>query len=451
MTLIPRREYLVLLAGDLAVFFISLYLTLVVRYIALPSTTLLSGFVLPFALLFAVWIATFFLAGLYGRHTRLFRSRLLATILYTQVLNIIIAALFFFFLPVFGIAPKTILFLDLLVSSTLIIVWRAFIFPRISFGRTLKGVLIASGPDAQALAEEIQHDHRYPFTLDSFVDTSRASNAEVIREALRAMESAEVAFLIVDFSDKSIAASFPIMYDAAFRKRRFALVDAVELYQEMFERAPLSLLRYEWILENVSSSRVYDGLKRLIDVLAALGIGAITLVLYPFVALAVKLDDGGPLFITQTRVGRFQQPIRIIKFRTMSGNDEGNYGRNGVSQLVVTRVGTILRALRIDEFPQLWNVLIGDLSLIGPRPELPALAGLYSARIPYYSARYLVAPGLSGWAQLKHDRDPHHGEAIEETREKLSYDLYYLKHRSLFLDFYILLQTFRVMFTARGS
>ena len=95
--------------------------------------------------------------------------------------------------------------------------------------------------------------------------------------------------------------------------------------------------------------------------------------------------------------------------------------------------------------------LRGDLSLVGPRPELPAIAGIYSAKIPYYNARYLVAPGLSGWAQLKHDRDPHHGHDVAETKEKLAYDLYYLKHRSLFLDIYIILQTFRLLVSARGS
>ncbi len=451
MILVPRKEYLVLLGGDLVVFVVSLYLTLTLRYLSLPSYHLLQPFVLPFTLLFAVWVGIFFLAGLYGRYTRLFRTRLLATIVYAQVINIIIAALFFFFIPAFGIAPKTILFFYLLISSALIMLWRVLFFPRISLGRKLKGVLIASGADAETLAHEIQHDSRYPFTLDAFVDTERASRPEVIREALRAMENDEVAFLIVDFSDKAIVSSFPIMYDAAFRKRRFALIDAVELYQEMFERVPISLLRYEWILENLSSSRVYDDLKRSIDIFVAFAIGIVSLLFYPFVALAIKLDDGGPLFITQTRVGRFQQPIKILKFRTMSGNDEGNYGKNGVSKLRVTCVGKWLRTLRVDELPQLWNVLVGDLSLIGPRPELPALVGLYSARIPYYSARYLVAPGLSGWAQLKHDRDPHHGADIEETRAKLSYDLYYLKHRSLFLDLYILLQTLRVVFTARGS
>jgi lipopolysaccharide/colanic/teichoic acid biosynthesis glycosyltransferase len=177
----------------------------------------------------------------------------------------------------------------------------------------------------------------------------------------------------------------------------------------------------------------------------------ISLIIYPFVALAIKLEDGGNVFITQERVGRYQKPIHIVKFRTMSGNDNGVYDASGKSTLRVTRVGKWLRLLRIDELPQLWNVVSGALSLVGPRPELPALAAQYNARIPYYNARYLVSPGLTGWAQIRHDRDPHHGADVAETKMKLSYDLYYLKRRSLVLDIFIMLQTVRIVFTARGS
>ncbi len=160
---------------------------------------------------------------------------------------------------------------------------------------------------------------------------------------------------------------------------------------------------------------------------------------------------GGSIFITQERVGKFEEPIYIKKFRSMSGNDEGKYGEGGKTTLVVTRVGKWLRLLRIDELPQLWSIVKGDLSIVGPRPELPALAAQYNARIPYYNARYLIAPGLTGWAQIRHDRDPHHGADVVETKAKLSYDLYYLKRRSLLLDVFLMLQTVRIIITARGT
>jgi len=451
MTLVPKREYILLLIGDLAVFTASLWLTLFLRYLEVPSTALFMQHFVPFSLLFAAWVVVFFVAGLYGRHTRLFRSRLTATILYTLTINVALAALFFFLIPSFGLAPKTILALYLAVSFVLVFLWRVILFPHMPRAPKLKGVLIASGKDASALAEEIRNDPHAPFTFGYVVDTKEAATHEIIQKVCRVAEEDDVTFLVVDFSDKAVSTALPIIYDAAFRKHSFALVEASELYEEMFERVPLSFIDYEWVLSSITASRVYDILKRFIDLLGAGVLGLASLIAYPFIMLAIKLDDGGTVFITQQRVGRFQKPIRIVKFRSMSGNDEGDYGEGGKTKLRVTRVGKFLRLSRLDEIPQLWNVLKGDLSLVGPRPELPALANQYSARIPYYNARHLVAPGLMGWAQLKHDRHPHHGADIVETKEKLSYDLYYLEHRSLLLDIFILIQTVRILLTARGS
>ncbi len=451
MTLVPRREYVLLLVGDILIFVASLWFTLALRYLEVPGVQLYLIHLVPFTFLFAAWVVNFFLAGLYGKHTRIFRGRLTSMILSTQIINIIVAALFFFLVPAFGLAPKTILVLYLIISFALVFLWRVVFFPQLRRSRKIKGVLFASGPDAHALADEIQNDKHAMFTFDYVVDTSVSPSHEVIQRACRVAEEEDVTFLVVDFSDRAVSVALPIIYDAAFHKRRFALIEAADLYEEVFDKVPLSLIDYEWVLAHVSASRIYDAVKRFIDITGALLIGALSLILYPFVAIAIKLDDGGAIFIRQHRVGRYQQPIEILKFRSMSGNDMGDYGENGKTKLTITRVGRWLRILRIDEFPQLWNVLCGDLSLVGPRPELPALAAQYSARIPYYNARYLVSPGLMGWAQLRHDRHPHHGADVAETKEKLCYDLYYLKHRSLLLDLFVILQTVRVIVTARGS
>jgi lipopolysaccharide/colanic/teichoic acid biosynthesis glycosyltransferase len=451
MTLVPKREYVVLLAGDALIFVISLWLTLVLRYLAVPGRDFFMQHVAPFSILFIAWTVVFFIAGLYGKHTRLFRHRLPSVILYTQAINIAIAALFFFLIPLFGIAPKTILLLYLAVSCPLIYFWRVSIFPRLRASRRLRGVLIASGSDVHDLSKEIAGDSRYPFEFVSIIDTQKAKSHDVVQEACRVAAQSSTNFFVVDFSDKAISTALPIVYNSAFQDRRFALVDAVDLYQEVFDRMPLSLLQYERVLAGTSSSRIYDFSKRIVDILGALVIGIFALIVYPFVGLAIKLEDGGPIFITQPRVGKYQKPIRIIKFRSMSGNDDGAYGKSGKTELHVTKVGYWIRLLRIDELPQLWNVLIGELSLVGPRPELPALSARYSARIPYYDARYLINPGLTGWAQIKHDRDPHHGADIPETKAKLSYDLFYLEKRSLLLDVYIILQTIRIVISARGS
>src|SRR3989344_118272 len=315
MSLVRKREYAVLLFGDVAIFGISLWVTLLLRYLEIPLPELFFKHLIPFSLLFVVWAGVFFLAGLYGKHTRLFRSKLPITIFYAQLINVLLAAVFFFLVPAFGLAPKTILFLYLLVSSALIYIWRVPVFshlPHLLRGRRLRGVLIASGPDSKMLAQEIASDSRYPFAFAHVIDTSEAASHEVIQHALRLAAEDEMAFLVVDFSDKAFEAARPIIYNAAFHKERFAIIDIVELYQEVFDRVPLSLISYEWMLSSMNASRMYGFLKRLLDIVGALILGVASLPFYPFVALLIKLEDGGPVFISQERVGRYQKPIHVV-------------------------------------------------------------------------------------------------------------------------------------------
>jgi lipopolysaccharide/colanic/teichoic acid biosynthesis glycosyltransferase len=218
----------------------------------------------------------------------------------------------------------------------------------------------------------------------------------------------------------------------------------------MFGRIALHRVDNRWVARHVSryAHTLYDILKRAMDIIAAVVLGALSLVFYPFLIVGIKLQDGGPVFYSQVRVGQNNRPIVMRKFRSMTGADSGDEVLK--SRLTVTPLGRVLRKTRIDELPQLWNVLKGDLSLIGPRPEFPKLVEEYSKHIPYYSLRHLVKPGLSGWAQLYHDNHPHHGSDVEATREKLSYDLYYLTHRSLVLDATIALKTIKKLLTRSG-
>ena len=188
---------------------------------------------------------------------------------------------------------------------------------------------------------------------------------------------------------------------------------------------------------------------RLMDIIIATPLFIFSLVLYPFVYLAIKLEDGGSVFITQERVGEKDRLFKMYKFRSMTGNDSGNYKR-GSTELRVTKVGAFLRKSRIDELPQLLTVIMGEQSLVGPRPELPALVEEYRKEIPYYDIRHSIKPGMSGWAQIYHENHPHHGTAVELTRGKLSYDLYYIKNRSFILDLKIALKTIRTLLSRVG-
>lgn len=450
MSIVPKRDYIALLLGDIAVFMASLWLTLALRNLALPSASVLQEHVVPFSILFAVWVFVFFLAGLYGRYTRIMRAKLPGTILYAQTVNVVLAALFFFFIPYFGIAPKTILAIYLVVSSGLFFLWRVFLFERISSRRRLGAILIGSGFEVREVSEEVARDTRLPFVFNAVLDTEEMDMHEIVQRLCRVAEEQDIAVIVADSTDPIMSAALPIIYDIAFRKHQFVFVEFSTLYEELFERVPMSMIQYDWVLEHLSRPALYDIAKRGVDaVLGVVGSVFVFVFVYPVVALAIKLDDGGPVLFSQERIGRHHRPFRMYKFRSMSGVDVDDEVLKSKQQ--VTRVGKFLRKFHIDESPQFWNLVRGDLSFVGPRPELPALVAHYAARIPYYNARHLVAPGLTGWARIRHLHDPHHESDVMETKHKLSYDLYYLKHRSLILDIHIILQTIKVVLRARGG
>jgi len=201
-------------------------------------------------------------------------------------------------------------------------------------------------------------------------------------------------------------------------------------------------------LENISTTPkyVYDASKRLMDIIVAVPLALISFIVYPFVAIAVKLDDGGPIFIVQERIGKENKVIRIPKFRSMKSSDKGLWVKEKDDR--ITRVGKFLRRTRIDELPQLLSVIKGDLSLVGPRPDIYDIGMKLSKEIPYYTVRSLISPGLSGWAQIRQELPP---QSLEETKIRLAYDFYYIKNRSFFLDLKIALQTIRTLLLRVGK
>lgn len=222
------------------------------------------------------------------------------------------------------------------------------------------------------------------------------------------------------------------------------------MYEEIFYRIPVSSLRHGWFLENTShnSKKTFDVFKRLMDVMVAFPLLILSIPFYILVYVLIKLDDGGPIFVTQERVGLKGKSIYIAKFRSMSKNETNLLSG---SQNKITKIGKFLRKTRIDELPQLWSVIKGDQSLIGPRPELRSGVSFYEEKIPFYNVRHLIKPGLSGWAQIYHENHPHHGVDVVETTNKLSYDIYYIKNRSFVLDVIIALKTLKTLLGREGK
>lgn len=227
------------------------------------------------------------------------------------------------------------------------------------------------------------------------------------------------------------------------------VVDAPTFYELVEGKLMLEEVTPGWIIFSSGFRRtaLVDIYKRSVDILLSLAGLVIAAPFFPLIALAIKLDSPGPLFFTQVRVGSGEKPFRLYKFRSMCRDAE----KEGAvwaakNDARVTRVGKCLRNSRIDEIPQLYNVLKGDMSFIGPRPERPEFVEDLKKEIYYYSKRHTIKPGLTGWAQVRYP----YGATVDDAKEKLRYDLYYIKNLSVFLDIQIIFETMKVVLFGRG-
>lgn len=436
-----------LVLGDLIFLIASLWVALLLRNATPPSSELFLTHLAPFSLLFLAWLVVFYIAGLYEKHTVILQSKLPSVLATTLLFNSSLAVVFFYFIPFFGITPKTILFIYLLVSFALVLFWRTQGYFALGKKNRSHAILIGSGDEMKDLMTEVNQNPIYNLHFVSSIDLSRVDKNVFWEEVSPLLYSEDVSVIAIDLNHENVEPILPHLYNLIFSNINF--IDMHKIYEDIFDRVPLSLLRYNWFLENISTKVLpaYDALKRLIDFVVSGILLVLSSILYPFVALAIKMEDGGPVFITQERVGENNKIVKFYKFRSMSRNDQGVYGTGEKNE--VTKIGRFLRKTRIDELPQLWNVLKGDLSLIGPRPELPSLAKTYSDAIPYYNVRHLIKPGLSGWAQI-YGEHGHGSVALDETKNKLSYDLYYIKNRSLLLDLKIALRTLKTLISIAG-
>lgn len=225
----------------------------------------------------------------------------------------------------------------------------------------------------------------------------------------------------------------------------------LEVFYELYmQKVNMEQLSYFWLLEEGFLSvgnNIYDKVKRVIDIILSSVILILMSPLFIIIPIAVIMDSKGNAIFKQNRVGKDNKLFTIYKFRTMQlGSDEGClYTRQNDTR--ITRIGALLRKLRLDELPQLWNVLKGDMSVIGPRAEWVKLTERYEHEIPYYNFRHLVKPGITGWAQVNYP----YGESVEDTEKKLEYDLYYIRRYSILLDAKIALKTLYVIFNGKGQ
>lgn len=442
MNLTSKKESILHLLGDIVVLYASLWIVLCVRYLELPSKETWDMHFLPFSLLFILWIGVFFISGLYEKNATFNKTKILLTVLKVQIVNSVIAVLFFYFVPITQITPKINLFIYLFVSIALLGLWRYLSVSLYSKKQT-SVCIVARGEDAKFLKRDLQNN-LLGFEVTYFLDLD-TQNVRV-EELVEHVYMNQIQYIILDTKDDAILPFLPTFYNLMFSGVQF--IEVNDVYESLYNRVPLQLVKHGWFLEHVKSKphMLYDFFKRVMDISVSSILFIGSLFIYPFVFIAIKFEDRGPMIYRDIRIGKDNKIITIFKFRSMTVGVMPETGKKAE-----TKVGKFMRKTRIDELPQLINVLKGELSLIGPRPEQPKIVEEYMKTVPFYNVRHLITPGLSGWAQIYHDNHPHHGVDVGATKEKLSYDLYYVKNRSIVLDAIIGLKTIKTIFLSKGK
>lgn len=442
--------------GDFAVFQLSVPLMLFLRFGEVTPSNY-DQHALPFLFLSLVWLVGFYVAGLYDLKITRDSLKFLRTYFEGMVANLLLAFGFFYLLPIFGIAPRRNLILYAIIVLILDYLWR-LVFNRVISKTIFKTRLlfIGSPQDAGRVAELI--DEVAPgFELKAVLQTApgtRFDDGSVIWHAspdsIRGLvEGNEIDTIIVGHKPEEVPGLQDALYETIFSA--VTLVDRAGFEESATGRIPLEHISQSWFLSHIHEGEkvAYEGLKRFTDIVLAIPIALVTAVLFPFLALLVKLSSPGPVLYSQIRVGVNQKPFRIYKLRTMR-QDAEIAGQPQFAQKDdprITKIGKFLRAARLDELPQIWNVLRGDMSLIGPRPERPEFVMELTRQMPYYALRHLTRPGLTGWAQVQFT----YASSFEENLKKLQYDLFYIKHRAIMLDIAILLKTIRIVLKRMGT
>ncbi|WP_438963145.1 sugar transferase [Nonlabens sp.] len=389
-------------------------------------------------------------------------SRIAATlrgVVFTSSVTSLVYLLTPFFTPSLPENRLQILYFYLAIALSLLI-WRALYIKLFSSSRFYKNILIiADADDADQVAETLQEaDPNYRIT--GYINTDKELHIGhddrfqvlTIEEAKERLESQVVSEIVI--ASSHVEGITTQLYDWLIElvENGFSVREYSQVYEEITDRVPVQNVGKDFYkyfpFARSNQNKLYLVSHRFFDVIfSIIGLG-IGMVLIPFIFLGNLIGNRGPLFYQQVRVGKNRKSFQIFKFRTMIKNAEASGAQfASKNDSRITSFGKFLRKSRLDEFPQFYNILMGEMSIIGPRPERPVFVKELSQKIPFYETRHVVKPGLTGWAQVK----TKYGETEADSLKKLQYDLYYIKHRSVFLDFRIVVKTLSTIVFFKGQ
>ena len=458
----PRERRTLLLLGDFLMAVIALVIALYVWSIADIYQSFTLSFIrrLPNWIFLLPFIWPFLMARLYDEHRARDREQTLRGIALSAFIGLGFYLVFYFTTPVPKSLPRIGVAVFIVTTFILTLIWRLSyirIFTAPQFMRRV--LLVGAGETGKIMLKIINQTKPRPYILIGIIDDDPQKIGTAIEgydvlggssELLDIIANHHVTDLIVAITGRMQGGMFQALLDA--QELGTDITRMPVAYEELLHRVPIRYLEAEWILrsfvDKARSETFFEMMKRGLDILGGLVGLAILFLICPFVAVAILIDSGRPIFYKQTRMGRGGQYYDIYKFRTMHKDAEPNGQPQWAEEndRRATRIGLLLRKTHLDEIPQFYNVLRGEMSLVGPRAERPELVEWFQQHVPFYRARLLVRPGITGWAQVNQP----YASTIDETIEKLEYDLYYIMHRSLIMDMRVILRTPNMVLGLRG-
>lgn len=437
--MVYKAKQAILILGDIFFLYFSLFLAIFIRY-GLIGKTQLRLHLLPFSIVFIAWLIIFYVVGLFDIRNLKINVFFIRRFLMGLALGVIASIALFYLVPSFRISPKTNLLIFSVIFGAFDFLWR-WILSRIMKLPTKTVLLIGNNLNSNELKTYLSANPQIGYKIQSHLSREEISDHD------------DLSVLIKNEKITTIVLSGRLSQEVPISKLIFKnislgieVMNFNDFYENVFGKIPLSELEEAWFLENITKRRkAYKFLKRVVDIFISLIGLIITLPFYPFIALAIRLNSKGSIIYQQTRVGEKGKTYTNYKFRSMTtGSTQSWHAKNDKR---ITAVGKFLRRTHLDELPQLINVLKGEMSFVGPRPDFTDFYENLNQSIPYYNVRTLVRPGLTGWAQVNYPVTL----SLEETRERLAYDFYYLKNYSLILDLLIVLKTVKAVLTASGA
>lgn len=440
---ISRTKITAILLGDVAIFYASLFLSLLVRYKGAQEGALQSFMrqhIGPFSFILALWLLVFYLFELYREKN--FKPDLTTLSLFVKALLTSIAiaiGVFYFFFPVFGISPKTNLLIFAALFAVLDYAFR-LVLGKLFVRRGMRNnvLFIGDSPEMNNTIRFIKDNPQIGYAV-SRVITEEDGGFDRVKDVIW---RSNVNTLVIQSNIIKKSSTAKIVYQLLPMGVR--IYDFVDFYEQTFKQIPLKEIEENWFIEHIRPMGPLYVFMR--DILERIEAVVFLIVLSPIMllaALAIKVSSRGPIIYKQERLGKNEVPFFIYKFRSMRVDAEkhgAQWSKPGDDR--VTKVGRVLRATHIDEFPQLFNVLRGEVSFVGPRPERPEFVADLKKKVPYYEVRHLVKPGITGWAQIGY----RYGSSVEDAYRKLEFDIYYLKNMSFVLDILIILKTIKTIF-----